>query len=171
MFPEPTELLLIGCSIESVWTPKSKSNTLTPKINSQTYWQREISHVMNGIIFWCLFNISHLSSINSLEEMSNTRRCRWRKSHSQKIEADDEFGLAMQRKDSWRALPLLHQKARWKPDVKVKYLWARGLSSSQERTRLVSEQQAGLFTQHTDRFVVDEDDMDSNTVTESDFSL
>ena len=31
----------------------------------------------------------------------NTRRCRWRKIHS-KIEADDEFGLAMQRKDSWR---------------------------------------------------------------------
>ena len=36
MFPEPTESLLIGCSIESIWTPKSKSNTLTPKNNSQT---------------------------------------------------------------------------------------------------------------------------------------
>ena len=32
----------------------------------------------------------------------NARRCRWRKSHS-KIEVDDEFGLAMQRKESWRA--------------------------------------------------------------------
>ena len=51
MFPGPTELLLIGYSIESIWTPKSKSNTLTPKTNSQTYWPREISHVMNGIIF------------------------------------------------------------------------------------------------------------------------
>ena len=29
MFPEPTELLLIGYLIESNWTPKSKSNTLT----------------------------------------------------------------------------------------------------------------------------------------------
>ena len=37
MFPEPTELLLIGYSIESIWTPESKSNTLTPKTNSQTY--------------------------------------------------------------------------------------------------------------------------------------
>ena len=37
MFPEPTELLLIGYSIESFWTPKSKSNTLTPKTNSQTF--------------------------------------------------------------------------------------------------------------------------------------
>ena len=37
--------------------------------------------------------------------------------------------------------------------------------------RLVCEQPAGLFTQHTDRFVIDDDDMDSNTVTESDLSL
>ena len=36
---------------------------------------------------------------------------------------------------------------------------------------LVSEQPAGLFTQHTDRFVIDDDDMDSNTVTESELSL
>ena len=35
----------------------------------------------------------------------------------------------------------------------------------------VNEQKAGLFTQHTDRFIVDDDDMDSNTVTESDQSL
>ena len=32
-----TKLLLIGCLTESIWTPKSKSNTLTPKTNSQTY--------------------------------------------------------------------------------------------------------------------------------------
>ena len=37
--------------------------------------------------------------------------------------------------------------------------------------RLVSEQPAGLFTQHTDKFVIDDDDMDSNTVTESDLSV
>ena len=36
--------------------------------------------------------------------------------------------------------------------------------------RLVSEQPAGLFTQHTDRIVIVDDDADSNTVTESDFS-
>ena len=34
---EKTELLLIGCSIESIWTPRSKSNTLTPKTNSPSY--------------------------------------------------------------------------------------------------------------------------------------
>ena len=37
--------------------------------------------------------------------------------------------------------------------------------------RPVNEQPPGLFTQHTDRFIVDDDDMDSNTVTESDRSL
>ena len=37
--------------------------------------------------------------------------------------------------------------------------------------RPVSEQPAGLFTQHTDRFVIDDDNMDSNTATESDLSL
>ena len=52
MSPESTELLSIGYLIESIWTPKSKSNTLTPKTNSQTYWSREISHVMcGGVLF------------------------------------------------------------------------------------------------------------------------
>ena len=37
--------------------------------------------------------------------------------------------------------------------------------------RLVNEQPPCLFTQHKDRFIVDDDDMDSNTVTESDLSL
>ena len=37
--------------------------------------------------------------------------------------------------------------------------------------RPVNEQPAGLFTQHTDRFVIDDDDMASNTVTESNLSL
>ena len=36
--------------------------------------------------------------------------------------------------------------------------------------RLVSEQLAGSFTQHTDKFVTDDDDMDSNIATESDLS-
>ena len=37
--------------------------------------------------------------------------------------------------------------------------------------RSVNEQPPGLFTQHTDRFIVDDDDMDSNTVSESEMSL
>ena len=37
--------------------------------------------------------------------------------------------------------------------------------------RPVDEQLPGLFAQHTDRFIVDDDDMDSNTVPEPDMSL
>ena len=37
--------------------------------------------------------------------------------------------------------------------------------------RLVNEQPPGLFTEHTDRFIVDDDDMESNIVTESEMSL
>ena len=37
--------------------------------------------------------------------------------------------------------------------------------------RPVSEQLAGLFTQHTDKFVIDDDNMDCNTARESDLSL
>ena len=45
-------------------------------------------------------------------------------------------------------------------------------SSLEARTgRPVDEQPPGLLTQHTDRFIVDDDDMDSDTVAESDMSL
>ena len=37
MFPGPTESRLIGCSIESTWTQKSKSSTSTPKTNLPTF--------------------------------------------------------------------------------------------------------------------------------------
>ena len=70
MFQEPTELLLIGCSIELIWTSQNPNQIHGPKTNSQTYWQREISQVMNGIIFCVSSNISHLSSINCLDAMS-----------------------------------------------------------------------------------------------------
>ena len=67
--------------------------------------------------------------------------------------------------------------------VKTRYESQLLLSSWNEqhqRTwRPVYEQPPGLFTQHTDRFIVDDhdmdsdidDDMDSDTVAESDFSL
>ena len=37
--------------------------------------------------------------------------------------------------------------------------------------RLVYEQPPGLFTEHTDKFIVDDDDLNSDTVAESDMSL
>ena len=71
MFPEPTELLLIGCSIESIWIPKFKSNTLTTKtqladiLTKGNFTRDDWNHLQ------CLFNISHFSSTNCSEVMSN----------------------------------------------------------------------------------------------------
>ena len=81
MFPEPTELRLIGCSIESnFWTPKSKSSTFDTKKPTRRHTdKKEISHVMNENHVLCLFNICHFNSTNCLEVMSKRtkKRCKW----------------------------------------------------------------------------------------------
>ena len=70
MFPGPTELLLIGYSMESIWTQKYKSNTSTPKnqladmLTKGNFTRDEWNHLL------CLFNISHFSSINCSEVMA-----------------------------------------------------------------------------------------------------
>ena len=70
MFPEPTELLLIGCLIESIWTPRSKSkyigtkNQLADILTMGNFTCDEWNHML------CLFTISHFSSINSVKAMS-----------------------------------------------------------------------------------------------------
>ena len=70
MFPESTELLLIGYLIESIWTPKSKSNTLTPKkqltdiLTKGNFTRDEWNHLL------CLLNISHFSSTECSEVLS-----------------------------------------------------------------------------------------------------
>ena len=104
MVPEPTELLLIGCSIEPVWTPRSKSNTLTPKTNSQTYWPKEISHVMTGIIF-CVCSTSAITvpSIDLKRCRKETQEDAGEERVTEKIKADDEFGLTIQREGSERS--------------------------------------------------------------------
>ena len=70
MFPEPTDLLLIGCLIESIWAPRSKSNTfdtnnqLADILTKGNFTRDEWDHLL------CLFNISHFSSINKCKAMS-----------------------------------------------------------------------------------------------------
>ena len=133
MFPEPRELLLIGCSIESIRTPKSKSNTLTPKTNSQAYWQRGISRVMNGNIF-CVCLTLAISVLQSV--------LKWCRKERKKIQAKKESQQNRSRwwicsRDAVKGLSprylLLHQKVRWKPDTKVKLFWVQKLRSTIER--------------------------------------
>ena len=49
--------------------------------------------------------------------------------------------------------------------------WKSGEMLEARPVRPVGGQPAGSFTQHTQKFVIDDDDMDTNTVTESDLSL
>ena len=150
MFPEPTELLLISCLIESIWTSKSKSNTLTPKTNSQTYWPREISHVMDGIIS-CVCSTLAIS-VQSIV-------VKWCRKEHKKNEVKKESQPSQDQRWIWsrdavkglqlRYLPL-HQKAPRKPYMKVNYLWARGMSSIWERTRLVNDACSSRYPQKSE---------------------
>ena len=62
MFPGPTELLLIGCLIESMWTPKIQikyidtKNQLADRLTKGNFTRDEWNHLLT------LFNISHFSS-------------------------------------------------------------------------------------------------------------
>ena len=59
MLPESTELPLIGCSIESIWIPKSMSNTPKREFHSD-----EWNHLLN------LLNTSHYSSTACIAGMA-----------------------------------------------------------------------------------------------------
>ena len=88
---------------------------------------------MNGIIF-CVCSTSAISVPPIV--------LKWCRKERQKMQVKKE---SQQNRSRWwiwsrdatqgilTCLPRLHQKARWKPDLKVKYLWVRGMSSNQER--------------------------------------
>ena len=76
----------------------------------------------------CVCSISETSVLQFvLKWCRKERKNQWRKSHS-KIEADDEFSLAMQRKDSWRAclycITKPGEKQRWKSTTSELMEWA-----------------------------------------------
>ena len=88
----------------------------------------------NGIIFWICFNISHFSSAECFwsDVEKNTKRIRWRKSHS-KVETNDEFDRAKQWKGSISAIIYCIRKPAEKLDTKVKVLWVRKMRNTIER--------------------------------------
>ena len=133
MFPEPKELPLIGRLTESIWTPKFKANTLTPKTNSQTHWPREISHVMNGIIFCVCLTLA----ISVLPIVLKTCRTERKKIQVKKESQQNRSRWWIWSRDAAKGLLtcylLLHQKAWGKPDTKVKLFWVRKLRSTIKR--------------------------------------
>ena len=70
MFPEPTELRLIGYSIESIWTQKiqikyiNTKNQLADTLTKGNFTRDEWNHLL------CLFNINHFSSTVGSESMA-----------------------------------------------------------------------------------------------------
>ena len=92
MFPRPTELHLIGYSIESIWTQKSKSSRSRPNTQLPEILTKGISHVTNGIIC-CVCSISAISVPQFVLK-------RWQKVYN-KIQEKSE---SQRNRDKWWAL-------------------------------------------------------------------
>ena len=79
MYPEPTELLWIGCLAELIWIPRFRSGTWTPITSSQTLTRSIFTRdECNNLLH--LFNISNFSSIRFAQN-SSLISCakRWRR--------------------------------------------------------------------------------------------
>ena len=134
MFPGPTELRLIGYSIESIWTQTIQvkyidtKNQLADILTKGNFTRDEWNHML------CLFNVSHFSPTVCSEALAKILQQASGKEHES--QQNRSRWWIWSRDAAWGILMcylLLHQKGRGKPDMKVKYLWARGLSSIIER--------------------------------------
>ena len=71
VFSEPTELLLIGCLTELIWTPKSKSSIDTKHQLADVLFEVKFTHdEWNNVLY--LFNIRHFSSLCHSQNFSLT---------------------------------------------------------------------------------------------------
>ena len=140
-------------------------NQLADMLTKGNFTLDEWNHLL------CLFNISRFSSTECSEVMSKRTQ---KDSGGERVTAKSKPMINLVSRCSERTPVVLASTASESP-VKTRYASQIPLSSWTEqhlRTgRPVSEQPPGLFTGHTDRFVIDDDDMDSNTVAESDMSL
>ena len=193
MFPEPTELLLIGYLIESFWTTKIQikyivtKNQLADIQTKGNFTRDEWNHLL------CLSNISHFSSINSLKPMSKRTQ---EDAGEERVTAMSKPMMNLVSRYSVRDPNVLASTASESPGKtrsESQKVLVGSLNEQQGRTgRLVPAHQTtqsetlttscflkwksgemlGVRTRRPvdDKFVVD-DDMDSNTVIESNLSL
>ena len=176
MFPEPTELLLIGYSIETIWTPKSESNTLTPNHFSSTDCSdvmskrtqkdsgeerlRAKSRPMMNLVSRCSERTPDVLASTASESPEKTRH-------------ESQLPLSSWNEQHQRTgRPVLDAYSSNYSDWNADTNWSSHEWKSDElmEVRTGNEQPPGLSAEHTDRFIVDDDDMDSNTVAESDMS-
>ena len=204
MFPEPTKLLLIGCSIGINLGPKihikyiDSKNQLADILTKGNFTRDEWNHLL------CLFNISHFSSTNCLEVMSKrtqedageegvtaksksmmnlVSRCSVRDPNVLASTASESPGKTRYESQiplsSWNeqqprtGRPVMAASSSDYSEWNIDKKWSSQVWKSDEmlEARTVRPVRGQSFTQHTDKFVIDDDDMDSDTVTESDISL
>ena len=165
MCPEPTELLSIGCSIESIWTPKIHSkyidteNQLADTLTKGSFTRDEWNHL------FCLFNISHFSSINCLEVMSKRTQ--------------EDAGEERVTAKSKPMMNLVSRCSERTPDV-----LPSTTSESTEKTRHESQTPLSpqiekydrtgrhvVTSQQADQFIIEDDETNSNAEAESELSL
>ena len=202
MFPEPTELLLIGCSIESIWTPKIQikyidtKNQLADELTKGNFTRDEWNHLL------CLFNISHFSPTNFSEVMSKGTK---EDAGEERVTAKSKPMMNLVSRCSERTPDVLASTASESP-VKTRHAGHFPVSpqteqhyrterpvvyasysssysewnvdktwSSQEwKSDELMEDRTGrpvVTAQHTDRFIVENDKMNSFTEAESEKSL
>ena len=137
MFPEPTELLLIWLFDRSNLVSKIQikyndtKNQLAEIVTKWNVTRDEWTH-----LFVCL-----TLAISVLQIF-----LKWCRKERIKIQVKKESQQSLNRWWMWSCdatkglltcYLLPHQKARWKPDMKVNFLWARGLSSIKEQGDLL----------------------------------
>ena len=201
MFREPTELLLIGCSIESIWTPKIQikyidtKNQLADILTKGNFTRDEWNHLS------CLFNISQFSSTNCLEVMSKRTQkdageervtakskpmmnlvSRYNERTSNGLASTASESPEKTRHDSQSPLsPWTEQHLRTERPVVYAYsssysewnvdkTWSSQAWKSDE---LMEDRTVRpvVTAQHTDRFIVENDKMNSYTEAESEMLL
>ena len=133
MFPEPNRVALDWLFDRINLDPKIQIKHIDTKNQLADILTKGRSHVMNGIIF-CVSSTSVISVPPIVLKWCRKERKKMRvKKESQKNlswwwiwSRDAASGILM-------CYLLLHQKARERPYLKVKYLWVRGMSSNQDR--------------------------------------
>ena len=127
-FPRFTELRMIGCSIELIWTEKSKSSTLTPKTQladmmTKVHFTRdEWNHSLN------LFNVSHFSSTVCSDTMAKRAQ---QDSGGERVTAKSRLMMNL----IARAPSHVSSKRRWKRRWKA-MIRREGRRRHRERTRM-----------------------------------
>ena len=122
MFPEPTELLLIGFSIQTIWAPKKQNKYIDTKsqladiLTKGNPTRDEWNHLL------CLFTISHFSSTDRSEVMSKRTQ---KDSGEERVTAKSKPMMNLVSRFRVRgpdALPSTASESPGKPDMKVNFL-------------------------------------------------